>query len=191
MKYPPVVAAPAVITMVAFLLLITSCEGREPRPEATVGSEDQSPDLAGAGLPELATVGGAQDVWPFEFGLDGQRKDVEAAMGAPDAVSERAAGTADSPGRVVTWTYPTAEFRFFVSAGGEEEFMVAATITSSEQPLRGGLAVGMSIEEAIAVLGKPDVENESLLVYFYFTSTIEIYKSDGTVEAIMLARALP
>jgi hypothetical protein len=191
MKSSPVTTVAGAVALCALLVLGHSCQGRTTPAADSAGSEEQPTDLASAPLPELATIGGAQDVWPFEFGLDAKRIDVEAAIGTPESISERAAGTESSPGRVVSWTFPTVEFRFFVSSDGAEEFMLAATITSAEVPLRGGLSVGMSIEDAVAVLGKPDVENESLLVYFYFNSTIELYKSDGMVEAVMLARALP
>ena len=187
----PYIAAVTRSTFVLIMvlgLLVTSCDGRRSQDEADAS---EHPERASANLPELATVGGAQDVWPFEFGLDASRPQVEEAMGRPAEVTERPAGTQDSPGRVVTYEYPAVSFQFFVSAEGQDEFLLSATVTSPEVALRGGLSVGMPVDDALMILGDPDVEDNGLLVYFYFTSTIELYVSEGTVDAVMLARALP
>ena len=147
MKFSPRAKVTRIAALIAVVLFGNSCQGRGT--EAT--SAEAAPELASAALPELASVGGAQDVWPFEFGLDADRASVEAMLGAPESVSERPAGTEDAPGRVFTWSYPAVEFQFFVGFDSEEEFMLAATITSPDQPLRGGLSVGMSIEDAVAM----------------------------------------
>lgn len=179
------------LALCAAALAVGACGGRGQDAAGKSGADKGDADLASTALPELAVVGGAQDVWPFEFGLDAKRAGVESILGAPDDVSERAAGTGSSTGRVITWTYPDVTFTFFIDAHGRDEYLLSAAFTSPEIPLGNGLSVGMPAEAARALLGEPDVRDESLSAYFYYTSTIELHVTDGTVTRIVLARALP
>jgi hypothetical protein len=170
---------------------LTACGGSRGAPGSNPSETQPSDQLASAGLPELATIGGAQDIWPFAFGLDASREDVRAQRGEPTSTAERPAGTGSVDTSVVTWEYPDAVFTFFVDRSVETDDLLSASVRSQAVPLRGGLSVGMSPAAAREILGEPNVEEEGFAAWFYFTSTIELFWDEEAVNEIVLARALP
>lgn len=157
------------------------------------GDESQEPraDQAVAELPELAAIGGARDVWAFEFGMDADREAVSEHLGEPRTRAEsEESGRAGGP-RIVVWDYDGLEITFLIDAVNETEYLLSAKISDASVPTRGGLEVGMQLDRATGLLGEPRVVNERSLVYFYRNTTIELITSDGVVEAIHLSRALP
>ena len=167
-----------------------SCGGRsgvsdaEPAPTEEIQS-------AAAELPEIATIGGAQDVWPFSFGLDAGRVLVESTLGPPDAEESQPAGGNDSTALIVSWEYPETSFTFFADEATGTEQLLSARIRTSDVWLRGGLKIDMNSEDAIELLGEPGFRAEDRVVYFYYSTTIELVIRDHRVSEIALSRALP
>ena len=175
-------AASACAAVLAALVLVAACD----RPGR--GSEPAAP-----ALPDLAGVGGVQDVWPFPFGFDADRGVVEEAFGPPARVDfpelpRTQAGGTD----VVRWHYPGLVFTFLLRSGGAPaESLMAVRIENSDVQVRSGLRIGMSRQEALDLLGDPQIESDGSLVYFFAASTIELEFSDGLLGAVVLARAMP
>ena len=148
-------------------------------------------NLAAAELPGIAAIGGVQDVWPFSFGLDADRALVQSVLGLPAATGSRSAGGNDTRAKVVTWEYPGVSFTFFVDEAARIEDLLVARVDSSDVALRGGLAVGMTADDALALLGEPGYRAGDEVIYFYYTTTIELLVRRGRVAEIALARAMP
>ena len=53
------------------------------------------------------------------------------------------------------------------------------------------LSVGMSVSDAIDLLGEPGHRSGDELIYFYYATTIELVTQKDTVKAVVLARAMP
>ncbi len=176
-----------IAAVVAVSLFAAAGCGESAPPEA----QEPAAEEATADLPEIAAIGGVQDVWAFDFGMDADREAVRAELGEPRsrAVSEESdrAGEPD----IVVWRYDGLEITFLIDAVNEIEYLLSARISDPSVPIRGGLEVGMQLDRATELLGDPRVINERSLVYFYRNTTIELVVSDGVVEAIHLARALP
>ena len=176
-----------IAAVVAVSLFAAAGCGESAPPEA----QEPAVEQAAADLPEIAAIGGVQDVWAFDFGMDADREAVRAELGEPRsrAVSEESdrAGEPD----IVVWRYDGLEITFLIDAVNEIEYLLSARISDPSVPIRGGLEVGMQLDRATELLGDPRVINERSLVYFYRNTTIELVVSDGVVEAIHLARALP
>ncbi|MFW5743161.1 MAG: hypothetical protein ACOCVO_01000 [bacterium] len=172
--------------VVVSLLAAGGC-GESSPPQA----QEPAAEQATADLPEIAAIGGVQDVWAFDFGMDADREAVRAQRGEPRAraVSEESdrAGEPD----IVVWRYDGLEITFLIDAANETEYLLSARISDPSVPIRGGLEVGMQLDRATELLGEPRVIEERSLVYFYRNTTIELVVSDDVVEAIHLARALP
>lgn len=174
------------LVVAAIVVAAVGCD----RPTA---DEPQEPDDADASaeLPELVAIGGVQDVWAFEFGLDADRDTVREHLGAPAARTEsEESGRAGSP-RIVVWQYDRLEVTFLIDVAIESEYLLSVKISDPSVPTRGGLEVGMKLDRAIELLGEPRVIDDRSLVWFYRNTTIELVVSDDEVEAIHLARALP
>jgi hypothetical protein len=141
-------------------------------------------------LPELARIGGVQDLWPFSFGFDATRETVRAAYGEPATITEESAGD-ESTGTAITWHYDGVTFSFFSDPTQDLEFLTAVRIATSAIPLRGGVSLGMGRDELVDVLGEPAMAKDSILAFFYLTSNIQAELEGTRVSAITLARALP
>jgi len=174
---------------------VLSCGPGNEAAESAAGSQQSGISAqdrpAPAGLPGIAAIGGVQDVWPFSFGLDSDRTVVESALGAPTGTRSRPAGDSETSATVVTWEYPGVSFTFFVDGAAQVEELLTARIASADVAVGGGLAVGMSEEEAVALLGEPGYRSGDDIVYFYYSTTIELVVRRGRVVEIALARALP
>jgi len=153
--------------------------------EVEVGSAE--PDTE---LPELAAVGGVQDLWAFPFSMTANRETVREEYGEPEWV-ESSQPQGDVGSEVIEWGYPGVVFSFFAKSSDELESLLSALVTSNDTPLNGELEIGMAIDEARGVLGEPQVQTDETLVFFFFDTTIELRYEDGTVTGIVLARALP
>lgn len=177
-----------VLGAIVTLLLVSSCSGRETSPEAGVGPAT-GPETGAESAANLASIGGAQDVWPFTFGFDADRTKVEQALGPPESTQD--------DGNVTTWSYPGLDLDFFREETGETEYLIAAHITEDAEvrgepiALRGGLHLGMSRDEALQLLGEPGLEAGRAIVFFYYTTTIELLIRNNTVREVVLARAMP
>jgi hypothetical protein len=141
-------------------------------------------------LPELAAVGGVQDLWAFPFSLTSNRETVREAYGEPEWVDASQPG-GDAASEVIEWGYEGVVFSFFAKNGDQLESLISATIARNDVPLDGELEIGMPIDEARTILGEPQVQTDEALVFFYFDTTIELRYEDGVVTEIVLARALP
>ncbi|MEE8440452.1 MAG: hypothetical protein V3S41_01930 [Spirochaetia bacterium] len=181
--------APALTVVIAVFALV-SCGGRAPQPDAQRPAAEE-PKTAAAELPELATIGGAQDVWPFSFGLDADRELVESTLGPPAVEESQPAGGSDSTAFIVSWEYPGFSFAFFVDEAVQTEQLLSARVRSSDVRLQGGLSIDMKTEDALALLGEPGFRSDDLAVYFYYLTTIELVIRDGRVSEIALSRAMP
>ena len=164
------------------LVLLVSCGGGEP-PEIPVEDSKDTP------LPEMAAVAGAQDLWPFSFGLDANRAVVESALGAPEQVNEKDVGQPDVT--VFEWYYPGTELVFFRHDTEDSEYLLSARFSDGEAELGAGLRVGMPLDEALQILGNPGYERDQSIVIFYYTTTIELVTDGEVVTEISLARAMP
>lgn len=169
----------------AVVMLVAGCS--DPGQSAAT---DQ-PEQAAAELPELPLIGGARDVWAFEFGMDADREAVRDVLGEPKAILQsEQTGEGSSP-TIERWAYDGLEITFLIDTTGESEYLLSVRIDEADVPLRGGLAVDMGADEARELLGEPRVNQDDTLVYFYRNTTIELITSRGIVEAVLLARALP
>ena len=181
------------LSSVALTLVIFVLSGCGPgRENAAAGGSaaEESPDSAGE-LPELAAIGGVQDVWAFPFGLDADREGVRSELGEPVSVNQTRSGENEDGPTVIRWFYERFSLTFLVDATGEQEYLLSARLSDPEAPLRGGLRVGMPVDEAIALLGEPRVASGDSRVWFYLNSTIELVVGGNEVEAVVLSRALP
>ncbi len=181
--------APA-LTVVIVVLALVSCGGRAPLPDAQRPATEET-KAAAAELPELAGIGGAQDVWPFSFGLDADRELVESTLGRPAAEESQPAGGSGSTAFIVSWDYPEFSFTFFVDEAVQTEQLLSARVRSSDVMLQGGLSIDMKTADALALLGEPGFRSDDRAVYFYYLTTIELVIRDGRVSEIALSRAMP
>jgi len=179
-----------ILAGVVAAIVPASCGGRSGVSDAEPAPTDEF-QLAAAELPEIAAIGGAQDVWPFSFGLDAGRALVESTLGPPDAEESHPAGGNDSTALIVSWEYPELSFTFFADEATGTEQLLSARIRTSDVGLRGGLKIDMKSEDAIELLGEPGFRAENRVVYFYYSTTIELVIRDGRVSEIALSRALP
>ena len=83
-RLPPHALPTAVLLGAA--LLLAGCGGGGTAAGDADGSANGGE--SGADLPELAAIGGAQDVWGFSFGFDASREVVREALGDPETVTE-------------------------------------------------------------------------------------------------------
>ncbi|MFW6292879.1 MAG: hypothetical protein ACOC7V_11210 [Spirochaetota bacterium] len=163
-------------------VVLAGCERSEPAPE---------PGESAAEVAPIAAIGGVRDVWAFDFGLDADRERVRAAFGDPLRVEQSDTNEADAGPQIVRWEYDGLRVSFLIDRADEHEYLLTVRISDPELPMRGGLRIGMPVGEAVELLGEPRVENPDSLVYFYRETTIELGVSDGIVETVTLARALP
>jgi hypothetical protein len=180
--FPAIPRQPAVILAAGCLLILLA--GCSPAAAESV-AEPQNPDL-----PELAAVGGAQDLWAFPFSLSATRSEIAQAYGEP--LSRRGDDSRGGPGaRIVEWDYTGVTLAFFVRADGSEEYLVSARISDASVPVEGPIQLGTPVEAVRELLGEPNVDTESRLVYFFSLTTIEIGYQDGAVTELTLGRSLP
>lgn len=189
-RFPPRFASrslPSVVAalIVAIVLVTSSCDTNDAPVQATEMRE------ARATLPDLASVGGVQDVWAFDFSMTSDRSQVRAELGEPTTVVESQAAETGSGPQIVRWLYNGLEITFLIDALGEHEYLLSVRIDDADVPLRGGLSIGMPAEEAMALLGEAEVNSDQVRVFFYRSTTIEIVVDDGAVTEVHLARALP
>ena len=142
-------------------------------------------------LPELSAIGGVHDVWAFPFGMDANRERVRDRLGDPrTTVETHGPGEASGP-RVERWHYEGVHFTFLIHEADGYEHLLGARIEGPAVPVRGGLEIGMPLDEALSLLGEPRIVDGESHVYFYRDTTIEIIAPDARVEAIQLSRAMP
>ena len=142
-------------------------------------------------IPELAQIGGVQDVWGFDFGMDANRTRVRVELGEPESVMETSAtGGAVGP-QLERWFYDGFQVTFLINEPEEYEILLAVRIEDPAVPVRGGLWIGMPLDEAFELLGEPRVVDGASHVYFYRDATIELIARGPSIEAIQLSRALP
>lgn len=171
------------VTLLAATVLLSGCsQGEEEQADA---------QSARAELPALATIGGVQDVWGFSFGMSADRETVRGALGEPVSVETSQAGTNGQGPQIERWAYEDLEVTFVVGAQGGTDYLLSVLVREPDVPLRGGIRIGMPLEEALSLLGEPRVVNDGSHVWFYRATTIEIVVRDQRVEAVHLARALP
>ncbi len=152
-------------------------------------ADDQvTPD---GGVPDLARIGGVQDVWGFDFGMDANRTRVRVALGEPESVMETTASGGVVGPQLERWFYEGFQVTFLVNEAEEHELLIAVRIEDPVVPVRGGLRIGMPLDEALDLLGEPRVVDGASHVYFYRDATIEIVARGHSIEAIQLSRALP
>lgn len=154
-------------------------------------------------LPELSLVGGAQDLWPFDFGFDATRAAVATEFGDPSerntvpVGANRDSGASDgdsengSTGVVESWRYEGVSFDFFIDPEQNLEFLLSAQVSDSSIVLGSGISIGMEVDDLFGIMGEPAVSTERNLVYFYLTNTIEFHVGEDRVAAVTLSRAMP
>ena len=142
-------------------------------------------------LPSLAMIGGVRDVWPFEFGLDADREAVRSVAGDPIAVTASGTMATDAGPEILRWEYDGVQMTFLIDSAAEREYLISVRISHPDVPLRGGLSIGMPLDEAVELLGEPRVVSNESRVYFYRDTTIELIAPGDVVQAVTLARALP
>jgi hypothetical protein len=172
-----------------FLCLVVGVlAGGCARPSSPpAGSE---PESQPATLPQIAAVGGVQDVWPFSFGFDANQDVLEQILGTPVGTELAQVGT-DGGANVEKWFYEGLEFMFFTAEGTEQEHLLSVRINSPEIELRGGLALGMVVEQVVTLMGEPSLRRDDRLVYFYYATTIELTVENGRISEVSLSRAMP
>jgi hypothetical protein len=165
--------------------LFLSLAGLHGAYAAGAGEAESPPEDA---RPELPEIGGAQDIWPFTFGLQAGYEDVLAVLGEPSGGKERV----DEEGKptIVRWRYAGLVVTFLENSPSNV-MVLTVRFTGPEYPMRGGLALGMPIEDAFALMGEPRVVNGKFRVYFYNTTTIELLVDEGRVAEVVVARAMP
>jgi hypothetical protein len=173
--------AGALLTVV---ISLWACSGRQ----RTAGDGTDEPPAAPE-LPEVASIAGVQDVWPFVFGFDATREDVERALGVAQSMTSRNAGESDAT--VVTWNYPAVDFVFYLAPSTQSEFILSARIRDETVSLGAGIGIGMPADRAAHILGDPGHRTNDTLVYFYYSTTIELVIRDDLVREIVIARSLP
>ncbi|MBU8912760.1 MAG: hypothetical protein KOO61_01970 [Spirochaetales bacterium] len=178
------------LTVAVIAFAPASCGGRSPASDLPPPIVEEN-EPAAAQLPEIATIGGVQDVWPFSFGLDADRELVRSIFGPPAAQESQPVGGNDSTADIVSWDYPGFSFTFFVDDAAPTEQLLSARISSSAVELRGGLAIDMKTEEALAILGEPGFRSDDRAVFFYYATTIELDIRDDRISEIALSRAMP
>jgi len=162
-------------------IVLTACPAEETPSEPAEASS----------LPELAVIGGVQDVWAFEFGMDADRARVREVLGEPGRVVESGPDGSDAGPRIERFQYEGIQVDFLLDPTDGHEYLLLVRISDPSVPLSGGLRIGMPVDEAADLLGEPQIADAELQVYFYRATTIELGVSDGVVETITLARALP
>ncbi len=162
----------------ALLLALFGCDAADEVPDTDT-------------RPDLARIGGVRDVWGFEFGMDADRERVRSDLGEPVTVSESPAPESASGLEVERWYYDGFHVTFLINVPEEYEHLLAVRIEDPRVPLRGGLRIGMPLDEALELLGDPRVVDGASQVYFYRDSTIEIVAPEAAVESVQLSRALP
>lgn len=209
-RFPPPVSGqkgvpPLLAAIVVFALGIAAgaCGGRPPAPPEP--APQPAGDAAPPDLAPIARIGGVQDVWPFAFGFDADRATVEKHLGSPSAVSSRpvpddsandpdasSSGAAPvSNAEIVTWVYNGVSLLFYVDDTAPLDFLISVRVISPDVAVRGGLFVGMNVGDAVALLGEPGFEQENQIVYFYYSTTIELIADGELVAEIVLSRVLP
>ena len=178
------------ITMAVIALALAACEGRAPASDFPPPAAEEN-EMAAATLPEIATIGGVQDVWPFSFGLDADRELVGSIFGPPAAEVSKTVGGNDSTVLIVSWDYPGFSFTFFIDEAVPAEQLLSARVSSPAVELRGGLSIDMKTEDALAILGEPGFRSDDRAVFFYYATTIELVIRDDRVSEIALSRAMP
>lgn len=178
------------LTVAIAAVVLTSCGGRAPVSDATLPVTEET-NIAAAELPEIAAIGGAQDVWPFAFGLDADREVVESTLGPPAAEESKPAGSSDSTALIVSWDYPGLSFTFFADEASGTEQLLSARVRTPDVGLRGGLTIDMKTADALALLGEPGFRTNDRVVFFYYSTTIELVIRDDRVSEIALSRAMP
>ena len=152
------------------------------------GGAEESPAETDAGPPPLLAIGGAQDVWPFSFGLNATFADVEAALGTPqEVIDEPAEGAGPA---IIRWVYPGLIVTFLAPSPTRVQILTVR-FAGPQYPLKGGLELGMPAERARQLMGEPRVVSDESEVWFYSTTTIELVVSEGRVRSVQVARALP
>lgn len=180
----PVQRSAFTLVALAAVLLLVACDGADSVPAET----DHQASVA---LPELATIAGVRDVWPFGFGLSASRSAVRDALGEPADVQQSASRDGTAGSAVEIWRYEGVQLTFLVDETRDQEYLLSARISDDGPALRGGLTIGMSTEAARSLLGEPQVADDARIVYFYRDTTIELRVDDGIVASVHLARALP
>ena len=178
-----------VLALTSILVVgLVGCGARAPSSSET--SESDEIELAATELPEIALIGGAQDIWPFAFGLDASRTAVESELG-PSAKTEISPVGSESTAMIAKWTYPGVVLTFFVDEQAGIEQLLSAEILSDDIELRGGLELGMATVDVVRLLGEPGLRADDMLVYFYYATTIGISVAADRVSAVTLSRAMP
>ena len=178
------------LTVAAIALALAACGGRTPVSDLPPSAAEEN-EMAAATLPEIATIGGAQDVWPFSFGLDADRELVGSIFGPPAAEVSETVGGNGSTVLIVSWDYPGFSFTFFIDEAVPAEQLLSARVNSPAVELRGGISIDMKTEDALAILGEPGFRSDDRAVFFYYATTIELVIRDGRVSEIALSRAMP
>ncbi len=169
------------LTAILTFILLTSALFAGGDGELELETDDQPQ--------ELLAIGGAHDIWPFSFGLNARFEDVEAALGLPSSITEEPA-QGNGPA-VSRWNYPGLIVTFLQNPGSDAVQILTVRFTDQEYLLRGGLEVGMGLDEAPRLMGEPRVQDGRSHVWFYSTTTIELEVNEGIVTAVQVARALP
>lgn len=180
----------AFVVATLFVVALMGCDGSR-NAGANDAPNDAPESEADAELMDLAAIGGAQDVWGFSFGFDASRELVREQLGEPNTVSEAPIQENGAGPQVVRWFYDGLEVTFLSNPAEELEFVLSVRVEQADVPLRGGLRIGMPVDEALALLGEPRVSQDNARVWFYLNTTIELTVRDGRVEAVTLARAMP
>jgi len=180
-SFRPLLVVRAVVVAIVTSILLVGC-GDPPAEESADPVE---------ALPELATIGGVQDVWNFPFGFNDDRDAVRDVIGEANEVVIELVDAIDDEPWVEEWYYDGFEVDFYVDPVQSIDYVLAATVTSDEVDLRGGLAVGMTADEAVELLGEPQPGTGNDIVYFYMTTSIVLTQTNGKITSITLARALP
>ena len=178
------------LTVAVAALVLTSCGGRAPVSDTSMPATEET-NMAAAELPEIAAIGGAQDVWPFSFGLDADREVVESTLGPPAAEESKPAGSSDSTALIISWDYPGLSFTFFSDEASGTEQLLSARVRTPDVGLRGGLTIDMKTADALALLGEPGFRTNDRVVFFYYSTTIELVIRDDRISEIVLSRAMP
>ncbi len=186
--------APLVALLVA--IAIGGCGGdRSGGAARPAGGEPAGGDSAGsdaeAGPAPLGQVGSAADLWVFPFTMAAARDEVRDALGEPIGSETRREDARSSGPEALTWEYPGLIVTFLVGTSDGDDYLISVRVTDPSVTLGSGIAVGMPVDDALAILGDPQVNDDRSLVYFYRASTIEIVVDAGRVAAVVLARALP
>ncbi|TVQ17642.1 MAG: hypothetical protein EA382_18575 [Spirochaetaceae bacterium] len=159
--------------------------GGEPAGSDPAGSD------AEAGPAPLGQVGSAADLWAFPFTMAAARDQVRDALGEPISSESRRDDARTGGPEALTWEYPGLIVTFLTGTSDGDDYLISVRVTDPSVALGSGIAVGMPVDDAVTILGNPQVRDDRSLVYFYRASTIEIVVDAGRVASVVLARALP